>query len=168
MNNNINYKNQSLVKIRKALIEDLEIIVKFNYNLAKQTEDKELDLEILTKGVGAILSDTSKGQYYVYEIDGKVVGQIMHTYEWSDWRNGTFLWVQSVYVDEEYRRKGIFKELYNYVKQICDNDEDIAGIRLYVEKDNLNAKATYKSLGMDECNYHMYEYESNRWEILKW
>jgi len=162
MNNNINYKNQSLVKIRKALIEDLEIIVKFNYNLAKQTEDKELDLEILTKGVGAILSDTSKGQYYVYEIDGKVVGQIMHTYEWSDWRNGTFLWVQSVYVDEEYRRKGIFKELYNYVKQICDNDEDIAGIRLYVEKDNLNAKATYKSLGMDECNYHMYEYESNR------
>ena len=157
--NSINYDNQSLIKIRKAIIEDLETIVKFNYNLAKQTEDKELDLEILTKGVIAMLSDTSKGQYYVYEIDGKVVGQIMNTYEWSDWRNGTFLWVQSVYVDEEHRRKGIFKELYNYVKQICDNDEDIAGIRLYVEKENLNAKATYKSLGMYECNYHMYEYE---------
>ena len=160
--NNINDDNQSLIKIRKAIIEDLETIVKFNYNLAKQTEDKELDLEILKKGVRAILSDTTKGQYYVYEIDGKVVGQIMHTYEWSDWRNGTFLWVQSVYVDEEYRRKGIFKELYNYIKKICDNDEDIVGIRLYVEKENLNAKATYKSLGMDECNYHMYEYESNR------
>jgi len=157
--NSINYDNQSLIKIRKAIIEDLETIVKFNYNLAKQTEDKELDLEILTKGVIAMLSDTSKGQYYVYEIDGKVVGQIMNTYEWSDWRNGTFLWVQSVYVDEEYRRKGIFKELYNHVKQICDNDEKIAGIRLYVEKENFNAKATYKSLGMDECNYHMYEYE---------
>ena len=160
--NSINYDNQSLIKIRKAIIEDLETIVKFNYNLAKQTEDKELDLEILTKGVRAMLRDTSKGQYYVYEIDGKVVGQIMNTYEWSDWRNGTFLWVQSVYVDEEYRRKGIFKELYNYIKKICDNDEDIVGIRLYVEKENLNAKATYKSLGMDECNYHMYEYESNR------
>jgi len=157
--NSINYDNQSLIKIRKAIIEDLETIVKFNYNLAKQTEDKELDLEILTKGVIAMLSDTSKGQYYVYEIDGKVVGQIMNTYEWSDWRNGTFLWVQSVYVDEEYRRKGIFKKLYNHVKQICDNDEKIAGIRLYVEKENFNAKATYKSLGMDECNYHMYEYE---------
>ena len=157
--NNINYNNQSLIKIRKAIIEDLETIVKFNYNLAKQTEDKELDLEILTKGVRAMLSDTSKVQYYVYELDGKVVGQIMNTYEWSDWRNGTFLWVQSVYVDEEYRRKGIFKELYNHVKQICDNDEKIAGIRLYVEKENFNAKATYKSLGMDECNYHMYEYE---------
>jgi len=106
-----------------------------------------------------MLSDTSKGQYYVYEIDGKVVGQIMNTYEWSDWRNGTFLWVQSVYVDEEYRRKGIFKELYTHIKQICDNDEKIAGIRLYVEKENFNAKAAYKSLGMDECEYHMYEYE---------
>jgi len=157
-----NYEDQSLKNIRKANIEDLEIIVKFNYNLAKQTEDLELDLEILTEGVAAILNDPEKGQYYVYVIDNKVVGQIMHTYEWSDWRNGTFFWVQSVYVDEGHRRKGIFKELYNHVKQICDNDEGIAGIRLYVEKENFNAKATYKSLGMHECNYHMYEYEINR------
>lgn len=167
MNNKTSYENQSLVKIRKAKIEDLETIAKFNYNLAKQTEDKELDLGILTKGVEALLSDLSKGQYYVYEIDEKVVGQIMYTYEWSDWRNGTFLWVQSVYVDEEYRRKGIFKELYNYVKEICDNDKEIVGIRLYVEKENFNAKATYKALGMCECNYHMYEYEVNMDEILK-
>lgn len=162
MNTTNNYENKSLNKIRKARIEDLETIVKFNYNLAKETEDKELDLEILTKGVQAILSDSSKGQYYVYVIDNKVVGQIMHTYEWSDWRNGTFLWVQSVYVDANYRRKGIFQKLYNHVKQICDNDEGTVGIRLYVEKENSNAKATYKSLGMQECNYHMYEYEVNR------
>ena len=154
-----NYENSSPIKIRKAKIEDLETIVKFNYNLAKETEDKELDLEILTKGVRAILNDSAKGQYYVYVIDNKVVGQIMHTYEWSDWRNGMLLWVQSVYVDSEYRRKGIYKELYNYVKNICDKDDGIAGIRLYVEKENFNAKATYKSLGMQECNYHMYEYE---------
>lgn len=159
MNNITNYKNESSIKIRKAKIEDLETIVKFNYNLAKETEDKKLDLEILTKGVEAILSDSAKGQYYVYVIDGKVVGQIMHTYEWSDWRNGMFLWVQSVYVDADYRKKGIYKKLYNQVKNICDNNEGITGIRLYVEKENLNAKATYKSLGMYECNYHMYEYE---------
>ena len=154
-----NYKNSNSIKIRKAKIEDLETIVKFNYNLAKETEDKELDLEILTKGVESMLSDKSKGQYYVYTINDKVVGQIMHTYEWSDWRNGMLLWVQSVYVDSEYRRKGIYKELYNYLKNLCDEDDGIAGIRLYVEKENFNAKATYKSLGMQECNYHMYEYE---------
>lgn len=154
-----NYENSSSIKIRKAKIENLETIVKFNYNLAKETEDKELDLEILTKGVRAILNDSTKGQYYVYVIDNKVVGQIMHTYEWSDWRNGMLLWVQSVYVDAEYRRKGVYKELYNYIKNLCDEDDGIAGIRLYVEKENFNAKATYKSLGMQECNYHMYEYE---------
>lgn len=159
MNNTINYENS--IKIRKAKIEDLETVVKFNYNLAKETEDKELDLETLTKGVRAILSDSTKGQYYVYVTDNIVVGQIMYTYEWSDWRNGMFLWVQSVYVDSEYRRKGIFKELYNYVKKICDDDEGNTGVRLYVEKENFNAKATYKSLGMQECNYHMYEYETS-------
>lgn len=165
MNNTTN--NQDLIKIRKAKLEDLETIVKFNYNLAKQTEDKELNLEILTKGVEAIVKDSTKGQYYVYEIDSKVAGQIMYTYEWSDWRNGTFLWVQSVYVDEQHRRNGIFKALYNHVKQICDNDEGIVGIRLYVEKGNLNAKATYKSLGMCECDYHMYEYEVKGDAIIK-
>ena len=159
MNNISNYEDSI---IRKAKIEDLETVVKFNYNLAKETEDKELDLEILTKGVRAILNDSTKGQYYVYVIDNIVVGQIMYTYEWSDWRNGMFLWVQSVYVDSEYRRKGIFKELYNHVKKICDDDDGITGVRLYVEKENFNAKATYKSLGMQECNYHMYEYEVSR------
>lgn len=159
MSNITNYENEMFGKIRKAEIRDLETVVKFNYNLAKETEDKELDLGILSKGVKSILTDSSKGQYYVYEVDNKVVGQIMYTYEWSDWRNGTFLWVQSVYVDADYRKKGIYKKLYHNIKNICDNDENIAGIRLYVEKENVNAKSTYKSLGMCECNYHMYEYE---------
>ncbi|EKQ57299.1 MULTISPECIES: GNAT family N-acetyltransferase [unclassified Clostridium] len=155
----MNNISENLVEIRKAEINDLETIVKFNYNLAKETEDKELDLEILSKGVSAVINDQAKGQYYVYVIDNKVVGQIMYTYEWSDWRNGMFLWVESVYVDANFRRKGIYKKLYNHVKNVCDNDEGIAGIRLYVEKENLNAQATYSSLGMHECNYHIYEYE---------
>lgn len=152
----------SIIEIRKARLDDLETIVKFNSNLAFETEGKKLNEYILTKGVKSLIDDDSKGQYYVYTVDGKVVGQIMHTYEWSDWRNGVFLWVQSVYVENEYRRKGIFKELYSYIKSICDNDENICGIRLYVEKENIQAKATYKSLDMYECNYHMYEYEVSR------
>ncbi len=101
---NIN-NDTNLGNIRKARIEDLETIVKFNYNLAKETEDKELNLEILSNGVRAMIEDSSKGQYYVCEVNDRVVGQIMFTYEWSDWRNGMFLWVQSVYVDSEYRKK---------------------------------------------------------------
>lgn len=146
------------MNIRKANINDLETIVEYNYGLAYETEDKKLDKEILSKGVKAIIEDSSKGIYHVCEIDGKVVGQIMYTYEWSDWRNGTFLWVQSVYVNKEHRGKGIYRNLYNHVKAICDKDESICGIRLYVEVENFVAKKTYKNLGMEECNYHIYEY----------
>ena len=147
------------MSIRKANLNDVETIAKFNYNLAYETENKELDMDVLKKGVENLINDNSKGQYYVYTIDEKIVGQIMYTYEWSDWRNKTFLWVQSVYVDKEYRQKGVFKSLYNYVKSFCDNDDSIGGIRLYVEKQNKNAQSTYKSLGMIECEYDMYEYE---------
>ena len=106
-----------------------------------------------------IIEDENKGVYHVCEIDGKVVGQIMYTYEWSDWRNGTFIWVQSVYVDKEHRGKGAFKALYNKIKEICDSSNEYVGIRLYVEKENYTAQKTYRSLGMEECNYFMYEYE---------
>lgn len=106
-----------------------------------------------------MLLDERKGKYHVYTVFDKVVAQIMYTYEWSDWRNGNFLWIQSVYVDKEYRRKGIFNYLFNYIKNICDKDENIVGMRLYVEKENINAKATYESLNMYECDYNMYEYE---------
>lgn len=146
------------MEIRKAKIEDLETIVQYNYNLAKETEDKKLNLDILTKGVKALLEDEKKGIYHVCVIDEKVVGQIMYTYEWSDWRNGTFLWVQSVYVHSEYRQQGVFKALYNHIKKMCHSNSNIAGIRLYVEKENNVAKETYENLGMHECDYYMYEY----------
>lgn len=145
--------------IRKANLNDIETISKFNYNLAYETENKKLDMNILKKGVENLIKDNSKGQYYVYIADEKIVGQIMYTYEWSDWRNKMFLWVQSVYVDKEYRQMGVFKSLYNHVKSFCDNDDSIGGIRLYVEKQNKNAQNIYKSLGMIECEYDMYEYE---------
>ena len=147
------------MNIRKARLEDLDVIVEYNYNLAYETEDKELDKAILTKGVRNIIQDENKGVYHVCEVDGKVVGQIMYTYEWSDWRNGLFIWVQSVYVDKEYRGQGVFRRLYNHVKEMCDKDENICGVRLYVEFENHNAQKTYESLGMEKCNYYMYEYE---------
>lgn len=145
--------------IRKANINDVNKIAEYNYNLAFETEDKKLNMEVLIKGVSALLEDKNKGVYHVCEIDGKVVGQIMYTFEWSDWRDGTFLWVQSVYVDKKHRGKGVFRALYNYVKNICDNDEKICGIRLYVERENYIAQKTYRNLGMEECSYYMYEYE---------
>ena len=145
--------------IRKAEIKDLDRIVEFNYNLAFETEDKALDKNILNKGVKALLEDKSKGVYHVCEVNGEVVGQIMYTYEWSDWRNGLFIWVQSVYVDKEYRGQGVFKRLYNHIKEMCDRDENICGIRLYVEFENQSAQKTYEYLGMERCNYYMYEYE---------
>ena len=145
--------------VRKANIKDVNKIAEYNYNLAFETEDKKLNMEVLTKGVTALLKDENKGVYHVCEIDGNIVGQIMYTFEWSDWRNGTFLWIQSVYVDKNYRGKGVFKTLYNHIKNICDKDKNICGIRLYVERENYVAQKTYKSLGMEECNYYMYEYE---------
>ena len=147
------------MKIRRATLDDVSIIAKYNYNLAFETEDKKLNMSILTNGVKRLIEDESKAVYHVCEIDGKIVGQIMYTYEWSDWRNGTFLWVQSVYVNKENRGMGVFKALYTYIKDMCDKDENICGIRLYVERENYVAQNTYSNLGMNECNYHMYEYE---------
>lgn len=147
------------MKIRRATIKDAKIIAEYNYNLAYETEHKELDKDILYRGVEALLEDEKKGVYHVCEIDGKVIGQIMYTFEWSDWRNGMFLWIQSVYVNKEYRGKGVFKALYSYIKEICDKDEISCGLRLYVEQENYVAMTTYKSLGMEQCDYYIYEYE---------
>ena len=132
---------------------------RYNYNLAYETENKILNMNILTKGVEAIIKDENKGIYHVCEINGEVVGQIMYTFEWSDWRNGTFLWIQSVYVNKEFRGMGVFKALYKFIRDIADNDNNICGIRLYVEKENTIAKKTYKNIGMKECNYYIYEYD---------
>ena len=111
------------MEIRKATLADLEKIVTFNRNLAWETEHKELSLEIVTKGVRALLEDANKGTYYVAVIDDQVVGQLMTTYEWSDWRNGMFWWIQSVYIQKEYRKQGIFKALYQFIVEKAAQEE---------------------------------------------
>ena len=145
------------LEIRDATPDDADIIANCNSNLAFETEGEGLAPGIVGPGVAAVLADASKGRYWVAEADGRVVGQIMVTYEWSDWRNGMIWWIQSVYVDSEYRRGGVFSALYRHVESLARNDPDISGVRLYVNSRNERAQRTYESLGMDMTDYRVME-----------
>ncbi len=147
--------------IRTATIKDAEIIAKFNYLMALETENILLNKEILNQGVREILSDSEKGIYFVYEKENQVVGQLMITREWSDWRNGYFAWIQSVYVDQDYRNQNVFRSLFMHVKEMVDENPEYCGLRLYVEKSNQRAQGVYIKLGMVESDYLMYEYEKS-------
>ncbi|MCK9537188.1 MAG: GNAT family N-acetyltransferase [Bacilli bacterium] len=144
--------------IRKANLKDLEVIIKYNQQLALETEGVKLDQEKLFKGVISLLADDTKGSYYLYETGGKVVGQLLVTYEWSDWRNANYWWIQSVYVNPDYRRQGIFKQLYEHVKLLAEMEDTVCGLRLYVEQQNFNAQTTYQKLNMYPSKYLMYEW----------
>ncbi|MCC2615202.1 GNAT family N-acetyltransferase [Aestuariibacter halophilus] len=143
--------------IRKAVSADLNALVQFNQAMALETENKQLDNACLTAGVRAVLDSQDKGFYLVAEVAGEIVGSLMVTFEWSDWRNGTFWWVQSVYIVPEHRRKGIYSALYREVQTLSEDQPNVCGYRLYVEKDNLTAQRTYQALGMEETHYLMFE-----------
>jgi ribosomal protein S18 acetylase RimI-like enzyme len=145
------------ITIRPAAPADAEIIVRYNAAIASETEHLSLDLTRLKAGVEAVLNDPSKGFYIVAESGGRIVGQLMVTYEWSDWRNGVFWWIQSVYVDPEFRKQGVFTTLYRHIEHQAHRDGSVCGIRLYVERENKRAQATYKKMGMDETVYQLYE-----------
>lgn len=147
----------SVLKIRKAAIEDSEILIKSNIKMAKETESIELDYETVKKGVNFLLENSEFGFYLIADYNDKIAGSLMITKEWSDWRNGFFYWIQSVYVMPELRRMGIYKALYEEIKNISKNDKYCIGYRLYVEQNNQVAIKTYKSLGMDETYYKLYE-----------
>ena len=148
------------LQIRKAAKEDASTIAVFNINMAFETEKKVLPEDIINEGVRKMLETPSLGFYLVAEVDGQIVGSLMVTTEWSDWRNGMFWWIQSVYVTQRFRKQGIYRSLYKYVKQLADGEENVCGFRLYVEKQNTNAQETYKKLGMSETEYYLYEEES--------
>jgi ribosomal protein S18 acetylase RimI-like enzyme len=148
-----------MIKIRMANRSDATCIIDFQLKMALETEDLELTKSVVENGVKAVFNEDSKGAYYVAEVDGKVVGSLLTTYEWSDWRNGQILWIQSVYVASEFRRKGIYKKMYEYIKnKVLDHKLDFMGIRLYVDKTNGNAQKVYKKLGMENNHYEMYEW----------
>ena len=149
--------NSSDVTIRQARPDDVDALVAFQQGMAQETEGKALDPELLRKGVDAVFHSPDKGYYLVAECQGRVVAGLLVTYEWSDWRNATFLWVQSVYVDPQYRRKGMYRALHNHLYQMARKRKDICGIRLYVDRNNTVAQRTYASLGMTKSHYDMYE-----------
>lgn len=143
--------------IRKAEMRDTGTIANFNRSMAKETESKELDADTVLRGTKAIIKDPHKGFYLVAEHNGEIIGQLLVTKEWSDWRNKFFLWIQSVYIVPEHRKKGVYRGLYDHLVDIAQYKKNVTGIRLYVEKQNTAAKAVYESLGMYDPGYDMYE-----------
>lgn len=145
------------ITIRNANVNDASIIADFNYSIAAETEHRELDRKRLLRGVKALLIDTSKGFYILAEVGGRVAGQLMITYEWSDWRCATFWWIQSVYVPKEFRGAGVFTQLYRHIEKRARKSKSVCGLRLYVERNNSRAQQTYERLGMNKADYNMYE-----------
>ena len=146
----------SEISIRPATLDDLGTIIDFSARLAVESEGIDLDREVLAAGIGSALEDSSRARYFLAETAGEVAGQLMITYEWSDWRNGMFIWIQSVYVRAENRRKGVFKALYDHVIELASSP-GYCGVRLYVHDGNTSARETYLRLGMVEPGYTVLE-----------
>jgi len=145
------------INIRPSTVDDAEFLVRGNAAMALETEHLSLDLDRLRNGVHALFEDPSRGLYFIAEIGGRRVGQLMLTYEWSDWRNGMFWWIQSVWVEPAYRGQGVFKALYAFVEGKAKADGGVCGLRLYVENNNSQAQGTYERCGMTRTAYQMYE-----------
>ncbi len=147
----------SELTIRWAGPGDRDAIAKNNRATALETEKMELNERTSLLGVSAVFDNPSRGFYLLAEAEEKIVGQLMITYEWSDWRNGLFWWIQSVYVDPEWREKGVFSALYTYLKEKAQNDPEVCGLRLYVFHRNDIAQNVYTELGMKRPGYNLFE-----------
>lgn len=145
------------ITVRPATLADLDVLVRFSAAMAGETEGRALDLKRLRKGVRAVLASDRHGRYLVAESGAAVVGQVLLTYEWSDWRNGVFWWIQSVYVEPSARRRGVYQALHAHVVREARVHGDVCGVRLYVEKDNRSAQTAYTGLGMTATAYRIYE-----------
>lgn len=145
------------IKIRQARKEDAPALVEFNQAMALETEGKKLETEILQPGVEAVFNDEKKGFYVVAESEGEIIGGLMITFEWSDWRNSWFWWIQSVYILPDFRGQRIYSRLYDFVKNLARENGNVCGFRLYVEKENTRAQRVYERVGMEQSHYLMYE-----------
>ncbi len=150
--------------VRRGLAKDIPTLVEFNVAMAHETEQKALDVATVQRGVQGMFDGRGTGFYLVAETEQlpdsrRVVGALMVTYEWSDWRNGWFWWIQSVYVHPEFRRRGVFRALFEFLKQEAEKQTDVCGMRLYVENENKVAQKTYETLQMTMTPYRMYELE---------
>ena len=145
------------ISIRDATTADAATIADYNSRMAEETEGRALDPHLIGAGVSALLGDKNKGRYWVAVSGDDIVGQLMVTYEWSDWRNAMIWWIQSVYVPSKYRRKGVFSALYRHVETLAKAEAGVCGLRLYVEENNQRAQQTYKALGMIKPSYLVME-----------
>lgn len=151
------------ISIRNATRADIDRIAEFQQAMALETENRTLDPSVSTQGIIAIFDDPRKGFYIVAVADAgdaddaPVVGSLLITYEWSDWSNANHWWIQSVYVDAAWRRKGVYRTMYEHILGITEGRSDICSIRLYVERTNTIAQQTYKNLGMNHSHYDLYE-----------
>lgn len=145
------------IEIRTAVVEDAPQLVGFNCAMARETEDIQLDPGVVTAGVNALFEHPERGFYVVADAGGRLAGSLMITNEWSDWRNGMFWWIQSVYVRPECRRRGVYRSLYRFVETMAGGDPEVCGFRLYVEQENHRAQQTYESLRMGRTRYLIYE-----------
>ncbi len=150
---------QTAVTVRESTPGDRAHIVGFQQQMALETEGKTLDRELLERGVASVFQCSEKGFYVVAESDGQIVGSLLITYEWSDWRNANFWWIQSVYVEPEFRKRGVYTALYRHVEDEARASGDVCGIRLYVDEENKRAQTVYHQLGMHRSRYFMYESE---------
>ena len=151
--------NREAISIRPATLADAALVTEYNIRLARETEGRELNRTKVDAGVAALLSDAMKGEYFLAEVGGKIVGQLMITREWSDWRNAWFWWIQSVYVDEGARGNGVFATLFRQVRNLAQADAGVCGIRLYVERENERAQEIYRRMGMEKSSYQFFESE---------
>ena len=146
------------IQIRKGEGSDCAAIAGFQVAMAWETEKYKLDPETVLKGVGAVLDNEKLGAYYVAVVENKVVGSLLTTFEWSDWRNGTVLWIQSVFVDSSCRKQGVYAALYSHIKALVNGEDSLKGIRLYVDESNKKAMEVYARLGMNGEHYRVFEW----------
>jgi len=145
------------LRVRPAYPRDIPALVAFNRALARETEDHELELDRLGKGVKAVFEDSARGSYFVAVRGDEPVGALMITPEWSDWRNGVFWWIQSVYVDKKSRGEGVFRKLYDHVLATARSSRGVCGVRLYVDRENTRAQEVYHAVGMHPARYQLFE-----------
>lgn len=154
------------MEIRLAKKSDVDDLVEFNQAMALETEGKKLDSDVLRTGVAAVFDDPAKGFYVVAADEAGIAGGLLVTFEWSDWRNGWFWYIQSLYIRPEYRGRSIYTRLYDFVKKLADEQGNVCGFRLYVEKENDHAQRVYEKVGMTQTYYLMYEEEKRKPEFL--
>lgn len=147
-----------MLHVRRAEPADAPAIVDFQIKMALETEGLQLDKLLVQAGVSGVFEDPSRGIYYVSEVDGQIVGSLLTTFEWSDWRNGTVLWIQSVFVMPPFRRRGIYSRMYQFLQDQVKNDTTLRGIRLYADHANKAAHQVYRNLGMNDDHYRTFEW----------